>query len=231
MSGMGPRTRASTPSGGSSTSDGRRRRDQPLRGYSTRQTSTPRSRGSSSSVGRHRGWKTRQAECTSASWRPSRPATGTQWHRLLADDTSTDDRRRVVNAGIRAWSRCQHREHASHRRPRGHEHDIGRSLRPAESASPSVASGSDRVPDRRTQHRRDRRRRADRGASSGSTSMTSTPPFAELDARYLAGEAAAHAHTWSVIAGLRRAQPARTPRDDTGLGQYRPPASDIVRAG
>ena len=25
--------------------------------------------------------------------------------------------------------------------------------------------------------------------------------FAELDARYLAGEAAAHAHTWSVIAG------------------------------
>ena len=34
--------------------------------------------------------------------------------------------------------------------------------------------------------------------------------FAELDARYLAGEAAAHAHTWSVIMqGLRRAQPAR----------------------
>ena len=36
--------------------------------------------------------------------------------------------------------------------------------------------------------------------------------FAELDARYLAGEAAAHAHTWSVIAAdLRRVQPARTP--------------------
>ena len=33
--------------------------------------------------------------------------------------------------------------------------------------------------------------------------------IAELDARYLAGEAAAHAHTWSVIAGLRRDQPAR----------------------
>ena len=42
--------------------------------------------------------------------------------------------------------------------------------------------------------------------------------FEELDARYLAGEAAAHAHTWSVIARrLCRAQPARTPRDDTGL--------------
>ena len=40
--------------------------------------------------------------------------------------------------------------------------------------------------------------------------------FAELDARYLAGEAAAHAHTWSVIARvLRRAQAARTARRST----------------
>ena len=30
--------------------------------------------------------------------------------------------------------------------------------------------------------------------------MTSTPPLTELDARYLAGEAADHAHTWSLIA-------------------------------
>ena len=40
--------------------------------------------------------------------------------------------------------------------------------------------------------------------------------FAELDARYLAGEAAAHSHTWSVIAGAyaafnRRELPATTP--------------------
>jgi hypothetical protein len=40
--------------------------------------------------------------------------------------------------------------------------------------------------------------------------------FAELDARYLAGEAAAHAHTWSVIEGVyssfnRRELPATTP--------------------
>ena len=40
--------------------------------------------------------------------------------------------------------------------------------------------------------------------------------FAELDARYLAGEAAAHAHTWSVIADAyaalnRREVPATTP--------------------
>ncbi len=40
--------------------------------------------------------------------------------------------------------------------------------------------------------------------------------FEELDARYLAGEAAAHAHTWSVIAAAyaafnRRELPATTP--------------------
>ena len=41
--------------------------------------------------------------------------------------------------------------------------------------------------------------------------------FAELDARYLAGEAAAHGHTWSVFARLRRAQPARNTRTTPGL--------------
>ena len=52
--------------------------------------------------------------------------------------------------------------------------------------------------------------------------------FEELDARYLVGEAAAHAHTWSVIAaGLRRVQPARTSRDDCGFGVHRSsPARD-----
>ena len=43
--------------------------------------------------------------------------------------------------------------------------------------------------------------------------------FEELDARYLAGEAAAHAHTWSVIAeAYAGVQPARIPPDDTGFG-------------
>ena len=56
--------------------------------------------------------------------------------------------------------------------------------------------------------------------------------FAELDARYLAGEAAAHAHTWSVIARtLRRVQPTRTPRDDAGLGQHRPPPGTTFAPG
>ena len=52
--------------------------------------------------------------------------------------------------------------------------------------------------------------------------------FEELDARYLAGEAAAHAHTWSVIArSLRRGQPARAAPDDAGLGEHRPPAGGM----
>ena len=56
--------------------------------------------------------------------------------------------------------------------------------------------------------------------------------IAELDARYLAGEAAAHAHTWSVITrGLRRAQPARTSPDDARLGEHRPPARGTFAPG
>ena len=54
--------------------------------------------------------------------------------------------------------------------------------------------------------------------------------IAELDARYLAGEAAAHARTWSVVAAVRRNQPARAPRDDSRLGQYRSPSGSNVRA-
>ncbi len=56
--------------------------------------------------------------------------------------------------------------------------------------------------------------------------------FEELDARYLAGEAAAHAHTWSLVkAGLCRVQSARASRDDAGLDEHRPPARDRIRAG
>ena len=55
--------------------------------------------------------------------------------------------------------------------------------------------------------------------------------FAELDARYLAGEAAAHAHTWSVIARgyaaiNRHELPATTP----DWVNDRPPASEQLRA-
>ena len=49
--------------------------------------------------------------------------------------------------------------------------------------------------------------------------------IAELDARYVAGEAAAHAHTWSVIAGAYAAiNRHELPAHDAGLGQHRPSA-------
>ena len=55
--------------------------------------------------------------------------------------------------------------------------------------------------------------------------------FEELDARYLAGEAAAHArHMVGHRGGLRRIQPARTSRDDAGLGEHRPSARIAIRA-
>ena len=42
--------------------------------------------------------------------------------------------------------------------------------------------------------------------------------FAELDARYLAGEAANYPHTWSVLTQANEALNQReTPRDDVGL--------------
>ena len=54
--------------------------------------------------------------------------------------------------------------------------------------------------------------------------------FEELDARYLAGEAAAHAQTWSVIARTTPHSIDTSSRDDTGLGEHRPSARDNVRA-
>ena len=60
------------------------------------------------------------------------------------------------------------------------------------------------VPHEMVRHHRDRCRQPDRGAVTFDVDDIDAA-FAELDARYLAGEAAAHAHTWSVIArGLRR---------------------------
>ena len=69
---------------------------------------------------------------------------------------------------------------------------------------------------RGAQHRRDRRRRADRGTGIAFDLDDIDAAFEELDARYLAGEAAAHAHTWSVIARSyaafnRHELPATTP--------------------
>ena len=49
--------------------------------------------------------------------------------------------------------------------------------------------------------------------------------FEELDARYLAGEAADHAHTWSVIAQTSAAFNRHELPPDAGLGRHRPPSA------
>ena len=137
----------------------------------------------------------------------------------LAEDHYGDDRRRVVNAGIQ---RGRDAEIANLRATA----DIGVTVL---TITP-IAIRGDRLALCRT-----------RGATSGPTrssrscsaSSRSTPTigsrarvmfdlddidaaFEELDARYLAGEAAAHAHTWSLImqayaAFNRRELPATTP--------------------
>jgi hypothetical protein len=124
---------------------------------------------------------------------------------LLADDASTDDRRRVVNAGI------QH----------GRDVDVATmralaDLGVAHIASTVVATRGERLAlTRARMSGRDQRPDAfytealtilevdadNRGAAKVVFDPDDIDAaIKELDARYLAGEAAAHAHTWSVIA-------------------------------
>ena len=107
---------------------------------------------------------------------------------MLADDISTDDRRRVVGAGSPTWSRCRDRRHARGRQPRDSRADHATPLRPAGSASSlSVRCAHDRaargVSRRDAQHRRDQRRQADRALVTFDVDDIDAA-FAELDARY-----------------------------------------------
>jgi DNA-binding SARP family transcriptional activator len=130
------------------------------------------------------------------------------WHamaELMADDISVDDRRRVVNAGVRLGRDV---EIASLRAVA----DLG--VREATSAV--IATRGERLALSRNHFLgRDRRPEAFRSemlciieidADERIVARISfdlddmDAAFAELDARYLAGEAADHAHTWSVIA-------------------------------
>ncbi|HEV7583104.1 MAG TPA: ATPase, partial [Mycobacterium sp.] len=140
---------------------------------------------------------------------------------LLADDCFTDDRRRVVNAGN------QH----------GQDADIANmraiaALGVANIALTTIATRGERVAlTRARMSGRDQRPEAfytetltilEIDMNNRAAAQVVFDPddidaaFAELDARYLAGEAAPHAHTWSVIARIyagfnRREPPATTP--------------------
>ena len=124
---------------------------------------------------------------------------------LLADDCSTDDRRRVVNAG----------------NLHGRDADIANmraiaALGVANIALTTIATRGERLAlSRARMSGRDQRPEAfytetltilEIDTNNRAAAQVVFDPddidaaLAELDARYLAGEAAAHAHTWSVIA-------------------------------
>ena len=139
---------------------------------------------------------------------------------LLADDCSTDDRRRVVNAGN------QH----------GRDSDIANmraiaAVGVANIALTTIATRGERLAlSRARMSGRDQRPEAfytetltilEIDTNNRAAAQVVFDPddidaaFEELDARYLAGEGAAHAHAWSVIAGAnagfnRRELPAFT---------------------
>ncbi|MDT5337517.1 MAG: hypothetical protein QOD90_3022, partial [Mycobacterium sp.] len=124
---------------------------------------------------------------------------------ILADDISTDDRRRVVNAGLR----------------RGRAAAIAEVLAIAEVGIANVASTVIATRGRRLALSRERFSVRDQGPEGFDAEVLGIveidaderivarvsfdlddidAAFEELDARYLAGEGAAHAHTWSLIA-------------------------------
>ena len=139
---------------------------------------------------------------------------------MLADDFIGDDRRRVVNAGVR----------------RGRDAEIANVRAVAElgtqnMTSTVIATRGERLVLSRVRSRSATRPEAfhidllnvveidadDQIAALVAFDLDDIDAaFEELDARYLAGEAAAHAHTWSVIARARAALnrhelPATTP--------------------
>ena len=217
--------------------DGRRRPDQPLRAL---RRDRPRRRAREIRRAQPAGaaaGKRGKPSSTSASGAYFAARDWDAMAELLADDISTDDRRRVVNAGIRHGRDAEIANMRAiadlgvtnmRRRP---------SSRPAGSASSSVVSASsgrdqrpeafhtevlsiveidadERIVARRLVRPRRHRRRL-RGTRRPIPRRRSGRP---------------RAHVVGHRAALRRTQPARDPRDDAGLGEHRPPARDSVRA-
>ena len=149
---------------------------------------------------------------------------------ILADDFSIDDRRRVVNIGIR----------------RGRDVEIANMRAAAEIGTKAftfvviATRGEHLALSRIRAFGRDQRPEAFHTDALGIVEINADnriaarvafdlddidAAFEELDARYLAGEAAPHRDSWSVShTGSGRARPARATGDDAGLGEPRPPA-------
>ena len=156
---------------------------------------------------------------------------------ILADDICTDDRRRVVNAGVR----------------HGRDAEIANCGRPPTSGLTNMTSTVIATRGERLVLSRARYSGRDHGPEAFHTEVLI---IVEIDAdnriaarrrvrprrhrRRLRGtrrpiprrrSGRPRAHVVGHRGGLRRAQPTRTARDDAGLGEHRPPARDSVRAG
>ena len=155
---------------------------------------------------------------------------------ILADDTYADDRRRVVNSGTRHGRDAEIASMRAIAEVGTQKNQVDRDCDPRRTPCPlsyplvRAQPGTRSVPYRRTHHPRDRRGRPDRGAHRVRPRRHrrrlrgARRPIPRRRSRR------ALAHVVSHHAGLRRAQPARTSRDDAGLGEHRPPARDSGRA-
>ena len=153
---------------------------------------------------------------------------------MLTDDFSSDDRRRVVNAGIRRGRDAAIQDaHANS--------DLGAKA----ITSTVIATRGERLVLLRAQYSSSPQRPEafhvdvlniyEIDADERIAAVVTFDPddfdaaIAEFDARYLAGEAAAHARVWSVIAqGYAAFNRQELPA--AGLGYGRPPARYTVRA-
>ncbi len=134
-----------------------------------------------SSAGQRHGWKMLQTKCLSATLRTSLPATGTPWPRYWPTTLSTDDRRRVVNAGVRHGRDAEIANMQAFAEvgtlnitltviaTRGERLVLVRDL----FVCPRLARG---LPHRGAQRHGDQRRQPDLGPRHCSTPTTSTPP-------------------------------------------------------
>ena len=231
---MGLRMRASTPSGGASISSRSTATCSAAARYSTRQISTPRSPASMNCTRRRGDWKTRQAKRAE---RYSAHFAARDWDalaKILADDISIDDRRRVVNAGIR----------------HGRDAEIANLRATADVGfmyitSAVIAARGERLILTRTvgprsrvrgvpvgcaQRRRNQLRQSDRGDRHfrprrlRCRHRRARRPLPRRRSGRL------RAHMVGDRGWPRRAQPARATADHAGLRQHRPPPGGSVRA-
>ena len=149
---------------------------------------------------------------------------------ILADDISSDDRRRVVAAGVRHGRDAEIANVRAIADIGVDEYDVGPSLRPAGSASSSACP----LLGPRSRSRcflTEVLSVFEIDADDRIAAVVIFDPddidaaFEELDARYLAGEAADHSHTWSVIthayAALNRRELAATTPDWVNIDHRR----------